>query len=151
MVMSALKQNREIRKLQLGDISQEIKGLKKQIKEYNRRLDEVMKDYKLLHKTVFTDGGKSYTHQLENLRKDWTNTRFHCAMVLQPQYRELRRKYRCLHVVYCLYGGTQMCDIEPNCNPRKWMKDTIGYGDEISMALAYQNSYQRYIEEKMVA
>ena len=146
-----LKKNLEIRRLQLDDLSQEIKTVKKEIKEYNRKLDEIMKDYKLLHKIVFTDGGKSYTNKLENLKKEWGVTKFHCASVLQPRYCEMRRKYRCLHVVYSLYGNTPMHKIEPNCDPRKWMKDTRGYGDEISMALAYQSSYQRYIEDKMVS
>jgi len=151
MDLSGLKQNREIRKLQLDGIAYEIKSLKNEIKSANRKMEDLMKTYKDLHKMEFTDGGKKYTHDIENTKKEWVATKYHCALSIHPRYNALRRLYRCLHIVYCLYGGTPIERIEPRFDNTKYVKDTINHTDEIDMAYSFQKMYKGYIESKIAA
>lgn len=148
MDLSGLKQNRKIRKLQLDAIAREIKIIKNEIKSDNRKMDGIVKEYQDLHKMTITDGAQKYTHDLENLRKEWGITRIHCALTLYPRYRKLRRQYRCLHIIYCLYGGTPIEQIEPRFDHEKYTQDTIEYIDDISLAYDYQKMYKGYIESK---
>jgi len=121
------------RKAELKELAQEIKALKPIVKDNQREhsysrtelgITGYMSD---MPDTAITEIDRD--KYLECLRKLWHN---------QNGLRDAQIEYRRKHIIYSLYNGKTLEQIEPNRNEDKWDNDIGDHDLEIRKASNYQ-------------
>ena len=140
------------RKAELKSLTKELKAIKPAVKQAQRDCHSKLEEYNLQFAPKTTRSADGKTRIFNNdmitfIRSEYIK-KLHEMWKLQGQMLSMRQKFRGRHIIYCLYNGTKLEDIEQKTN--KWDNPITlhGFQDEVRMAQYQQRLYEEKKEER---
>lgn len=142
------KEEQALRKAELKKLAKEIKRLKPIFKESQRRLTETLDNYNI--EQYERRKGLKYNPNILSMVKDVYYKSVDDMRSINDKLYTTRSDYRCLHIIYSLYNGKTIEQIEPNHNDYHYRLDTYRISNEIKKAQSDVINYRAEREKMLI-
>ena len=132
------KEAQATRKSELKEMAKELKIINGQVRIAMSEMSYKIKQYNI--ESNKSNTGIKY-NCLSTVYNEYVKA-LHLQWGLQAKQLRLRQEYRCKHIIYCLYNGTPMEEIERSKNMGRYQQDTYKYSKEIQQAQKEQKEFR---------